>query len=90
VIDMDVAPHLEAADSDLLRDTIRHHDQLIGPVMGAAAERHRKLHRAPGDPLSPLLLVSPMELEGMTRRFMLILEVACELASRPPPGHGGA
>ena len=88
---MDVAPHLEAADSDLLRDTIRtFDDQLIGPLLGAAAERHRKLHRAPGDPLSPLLLVSPEELEGMTRRFMLILEVACETRVAPPAGPRGA
>jgi hypothetical protein len=68
-------PHIEAADSDLLRDTVRHHDELIARLMETAADRH--------DPLSPSLLLAPAQLESLQERFIFVLEVACELGSRP-------
>ena len=77
--------HLEAADSDLLRDTIRHHDELIGHLMDTAAERHHELSRTSADPPAPSLLLAPAQLESLQRRFIFVLEVACELWSRPAP-----
>ena len=78
--------HIAAADSDLLRDTVRHHDELIARVMETAADRHHALSRLPGDPLSPSLLLAPGQLESLQGRFILVLEVACELGSRPAAG----
>jgi hypothetical protein len=80
---MRTALHLEAADSDLLRDTIRHHDEQIAHLIETAADRHRELRRSPTDPPSPSLLLSPHQLDALTERFTFVLEVACELASRP-------
>jgi hypothetical protein len=76
-------PHIEWADSDLLRDTVRHHDELIARLMDTAAARYDELSRLPGDPLSPPLLLSPAQLESLQERFIFVLEVACELGSRP-------
>jgi hypothetical protein len=76
-------PHIEAADSDLLRDTVRHHDEVIVRLMETAADRHNALSRLPGDPLSPSLLLAPSQLESLQERFIFVLEVACELGSRP-------
>ncbi len=64
-----IPAHLDAADSDLLRDTIAHHDELIACMMRTAA--------------SPSQSLTPAQLENLYDRFILVLEVACELWSRP-------
>jgi len=73
---MRAIPHIEATDADVLRDTIRHHDALIGEVMEAAADRYRQR--------GPEAQLDAAQLDELIYRFLLVLTVACELSSRPP------
>lgn len=79
VYDMRAIPHIEATDSDVLRDTIHHHDVLIGEVMETAADRYQQRRSAGSSPLE----LDPIELDDLVYRFLLVLTVACELAARP-------
>ncbi len=73
-------PHLETADSDLLRETILHHEHLIAQHMEIAAGRHLDGRQA--DPVAAPPELSPEEFDDLENRFVFVLEVACELASR--------
>ena len=73
-------PHLEAADSALLLDTIVHHEQLIAQHMETAADRH--LHAQEAEALITPPTLSPEDFDDLRSRFVFVLEVACELASR--------
>jgi hypothetical protein len=84
VNDMRAIPHIEATDSDVLRDTIRHHDVLIGEAMEAAADRYQQRRKAGLPGLDSSLPLAPTELDDLVYRFLLVLTVACELAARPP------
>lgn len=88
VIDMRVIPHFEATESDVLRDTIRHHEVLIGEMMEAAAIRHSELHRTATSSIEPPCPLDPAQVEDLSYRFLLVLAVACELDSRPPADAG--
>lgn len=81
---MRAIPHIEATDSNVLRDTIHHHDVLIGEAMEAATDRYQQPRSAASSDLDSSLPLDPIELDDLTYRFLLVLTVACELASRPP------
>ncbi|HUZ83307.1 MAG TPA: hypothetical protein VMU66_01335, partial [Gaiellales bacterium] len=63
---------------------IRHHDELIGRLLETAAGRRRELIRDGAEPPAASVLLSPTQLDALRGRFEFVLEVRCELGSRPP------
>ncbi|HET7379937.1 MAG TPA: hypothetical protein VFJ24_07850 [Gaiellales bacterium] len=81
---MRAIPHIEATDSNVLRDTIHHHDVLIGEAMEVAADRYQQRRNSASSDLDSSQPLDPSELDDVIYRFLLVLTIACELASRPP------